>query len=44
MYTSQNPDSLTTSFITYVKLNLPTNGSFIHLDSSMSSTVLASHM
>lgn len=43
MYTSQNPDSLTTSFIIYVKQNLPTNGSFIHLDSSMSSTVLASH-
>ncbi len=42
MYTRQNPDVLTMSFINYVMQDLQTSDTFIHL-SAMSSAVLASH-
>lgn len=42
MYTRQNPDPLTTSFIAYVKQNLQTSSTFIRL-TDIDSTALALH-
>jgi phosphate transport system substrate-binding protein len=42
MYTKGNPDSLSSSFITYVINNIKTNETFIRLQ-DMSPTILAMH-